>query len=63
MSKLSFIFMGAAVLCFGAAIISRIGEPRFYLFFSISQYFMLTEIFVLAAILTTLRERLSSKAR
>ena len=59
MAKLSLIFMGAAVVCFGAAIISRLGEPRLYLFFNISQYFTLTTIFVLSAILTTLREYLS----
>lgn len=59
MSRLSYSLMAAAVVCFGAAIITRLGEPRLYLFFSISQFFTLTMIFVLGAILTTLREYLS----
>jgi hypothetical protein len=53
--------MIAAVACFGAAVISRLGGPRLYLLFTFSQYLDLTTIFLLGAILITLREIASRK--
>ena len=58
MSKLSLILEVAAVGCFGAAVITRIGAPSFYFLFSLNQYLDLTGLFLLGAILTTLREGL-----
>jgi len=63
MSKLSLVLMVAAVGCFAAAVITRIGAPGFFFLFSLNQYLDLTTLFVLGAILTTLREGLSGSTR
>ena len=63
MSKLCFVLVVAAVGCFGGAVITRIGAPGFFFLFSLNQYLDLTTVFVLGAILTTLREGLSRDRR
>jgi len=64
MSKLiSYILMAAAVVCFAGAVIARVGVPRVRLFLSMSQYLDLATLFVLSAILTTLREMLGRGGR
>ena len=55
--------MAAAVTCFAGAMSARVGVPGVRLFFSLGQYLDLATLFVLGAILTTLREMLGRAGR